>query len=866
MTRPGTPCIVFGALILCSAWASAPALGQGSFTAFESGQVRPLALSADGERLFATNTPDNRLEIYAMEGLGLRHLHSVPVGMEPVAVATLEALDQVWVVNHLSDSVSVVSLSEEPPRVVRTLRVGDEPRDIVFAGPEGDRAFISTAHRGQHSPIPYRPFESEGRADVWVFDANDEGEVPLTIVTLFGDTPRPLAVSPDGGRVYAGVLHSGNRTTIVTHERVGDEGQLPPLANVEGLPAPEVGLIVSQVGDQWLDAGGRDWSDMVRVSLPDYDVFAIDANAETPVEVARYSGVGTTLFNMAVNPAKARLYVTNLEARNQVRFEGPGELSGGETVRGHFIENRLTVIDLDDGTVQPRHLNQHIDYDRFPGTESENSRSLATPLEMAISADGATLWLAAMGSDKVASFDTDALETGTFVPDETDHIAVPGGGPTGLVLDEARQRLYVLSRFNNAVVTIDIERRRAIQSAAMFNPEPTEVRNGRRFLYDARLSSSRGDSSCAGCHIFGDLDQLSWDLGNPDGLTEANPNPPVPTGDQVLPFHPMKGPLSTQSLRGMSNHGPLHWRGDRTGGNDPDSGDPFDVAAAFRAFNGAFEGLLGATAPLSDGQMEAFTDFALALTYPPNPIRALDNSLTTEQQLGEDIFRNRIGGQGVPCNDCHTVDKAQGLFGSSGLTGGARAGQPMKVAHFRNLYTKVGFIGRIFSVPQPPVGDQIRGYGYIFDGSFDTLPNFLRSFSQFETSLEREATANFLLAVDSNLAPIVGQQITLRADNFAAAIGDWSLLRERAGLGECDLIGHGIIDGEARGMTMLTAPPRFQLDRAGEELSLRDTLLAARAPGNVVTFTCVPPGAGVRMGIDRDEDGILDGDEAEALR
>jgi hypothetical protein len=38
------------------------------------------------------------------------------------------------------------------------------------------------------------------------------------------------------------------------------------------------------------------------------------------------------------------------------------------------------------------------------------------------------------------------------------------------------------------------------------------------------------------------------------------------------------------------------------------------------------------------------------------------------------------------------------------------------------------------------------------------------------------------------------------------------------------------------------------------------TRLAAGAEGEV-TLTCVPPGSGVRIGIDRDEDGILDGDE-----
>ena len=51
----------------------------------------------------------------------------------------------------------------------------------------------------------------------------------------------------------------------------------------------------------------------------------------------------------------------------------------------------------------------------------------------------------------------------------------------------------------------------------------------------------------------------------------------------------MKGPMTTQSLRGMANHGPMHWRGDRTGGNDEPSAQPnggtFDEDAAFKKFN-----------------------------------------------------------------------------------------------------------------------------------------------------------------------------------------------------------------------------------------------------------------------------------------
>jgi hypothetical protein len=55
-----------------------------------------------------------------------------------------------------------------------------------------------------------------------------------------------------------------------------------------------------------------------------------------------------------------------------------------------------------------------------------------------------------------------------------------------------------------------------------YNPEPPAVRDGRRFLYDARNTSGHGDQACASCHIFGDFDGLAWDLGNPFGATDPN--------------------------------------------------------------------------------------------------------------------------------------------------------------------------------------------------------------------------------------------------------------------------------------------------------------------------------------------------------
>src|SRR5262249_5956993 len=152
----------------------------------------PLALSPSGKLLFALNTPDNRLEIFRVAGNNLVPIGSVGVGLEPVAVAA-RSDNEVWVANHLSDSVSIVTLDADGAvaTVSRTLLVGDEPRDIVFAGGRGQsRAFITTAHRGQNTGDPYdQQTPGVGRCDVWVFDANNLGAAAggqrLTKLTFF---------------------------------------------------------------------------------------------------------------------------------------------------------------------------------------------------------------------------------------------------------------------------------------------------------------------------------------------------------------------------------------------------------------------------------------------------------------------------------------------------------------------------------------------------------------------------------------------------------------------------------------------------------------------------------------------------------
>ncbi len=919
-----------------------PVQGQRNFT-FESGPVRPLALSADGSRLFVANTAAGTLDIVNVTGSVMLVEASVPVGVDPVAVAVRNA-GEVWVVNHVSDSVSIVDVSASPPRVVRTLLVGDEPRDIVFAGTNRQRAFITTAHRGQQrsdpglagvpgAGDPQLTSASVGRADVWVFNSESLGTNlggrPLAIVTLRGDTPRALATTPDGKTVYAAVHHSGNQTTTVSSLLPCDGfnsdtpcnmsgNTIPgsvsgPATNAAGAPAPRVGLVVKTSADgKWRDSRGRDWSGVVRFSLPDDDVFAIDS--DSLISTTSFKNVGTTLFNMAVNPMNGAVYVSNTEARNDLRFEGVGTFAG-TTLQGHLAETRISVIR--GASVAPRHLNKHIPYAVLPAPADVKQHSLSTPLDLVVSADGSTLYVAAFGSAKVGVYPTADLEDNSFDPTmvSASHISVSGGGPSGVVLDEVRGRLYVATRFDSGVSMVDLASKRELNHLLLANPEPASITDGRRVLYDASLSSANGEASCGSCHIFGNTDHLAWDLGDPDGQVINTPisiklgagavGTNINGNGDVRSLHPMKGPMGTQTLRGMANHGAMHWRGDRVAGffgTDTRTAPPFDSELSFKNFIVAFQGLLGRASQLPTSDMQSFANFALAIAPPPNPIRNLDNSLTAAQTRGRSFFMGcdgldsisgqaaicdaagrpvgaghfsdgrTVNGQGFTCEGCHTLAPANGFFGTDGQNSFEALPQTMKIPQLRNLYERVGMFGLANNSSDNPgdnahQGAQIRGFGFSNDGSVDTLFRFFQARVFNSASAGRVGFAGgdnqrrdveaFMLAFDNDLAPVVGQQVTLDSANASVVGPRIDLLRARATapfpsklLGgastECDLVARGVVAGRAS-TYVLRSDGSYLRDDGGGPITDSALRALATTAGQALTFTCLPPGWAPRV-------------------
>ena len=96
-------------------------------------------------------------------------------------------------------------------------------------------------------------------------------------------------------------------------------------------------------------------------------------------------------------------------------------------MRGNLTNQQITVID--GNTTQARVLNKHLDLSVRTGSQAERDLSLSTPLGMAISSDGETLYVTAFGSRKVGVFATSELEDNSFTPDAQNQIELSGGGP-----------------------------------------------------------------------------------------------------------------------------------------------------------------------------------------------------------------------------------------------------------------------------------------------------------------------------------------------------------------------------------------------------------------------------------------------------
>ncbi len=883
----------------------APVRASSSFVNWENPQVHPLDMTPDGKRLLAVNTADNRLMVYELSRHGTepRLKASIPVGLEPVSVRA-RTNTEAWVVNHISDSVSIVDLTTL--NVVATVPTDDEPADVVFAGwPR--RAFISCSQVNTVLVVdPARPM------------------APPRRVRIQGEDPRALAVSPDGRKVYAAIFESGNGTTLLGGDGIVP-GQFPPNAVSDplgpygginpppnngstfyppmrpGLPPPPPGPLIVRQDDEgrWMDDNAHDWTALVSGPLaaasgrpvgwrlPDRDLAIIDTSTLSVAYATRLMNLNMAL---AVHPSGA-VTVVGTDATNEVRFE--------PNLNGRFLRVRMAVVHPAwPSQTWQWDLNPHLDYTTPTVPQALREQSIGDPRAIVWNATGTRGYVAGMGSNNVVVVSP--------LGQRVARIQV-GEGPTGLALDEPRRRLYVLNRFDASLSVVSLLDHREKARVAFFDPTPAAIRVGRKHLYDTHRTSGLGHISCASCHVDGRMDRLAWDLGDPSGepinLDDQNKGMGIPgLTEGFIDVHPMKGAMTTQTLQDIIGKEALHWRGDRDGLED---------------FNPAFVGLQGNDMMLTAQEMQQFEDFLATLTFPPNPFRHLDNSLPMDLPLpghfttgrfsppgqplpngnavrGMALFRPpRLLGMGLfACSTCHTLPTGMSTDqtwngsrfvpfpkGPNGenhvglVAADASTNVVFKVPQLRNLHEKVGM--------ESTQLESLAGFGFGHHGGVDSLAQFV-SEPAFLTQNEQEVAdlVAFLLAFSGSDLPrgsattvleppgpeskdthaAVGQQVTLRSPYPNAeqrALLDTFLTL--ADSGKVGLVVKGRQGGRARGYTY-RGNGEFQSDRASERVSAA-ALRSRAGPGSELTWTVVAKGTQWRIGVDRDDDGRLDGDE-----
>jgi len=402
--------------------------------------------------------------------------------------------------------------------------------------------------------------------------------------------------------------------------------------------------------------------------------------------------------------------------------------------------------------------------------------------------------------------------------------------------------------------------------------------------------------------VDGRFDRLAWDLGDPTGamklLTATNNNfgrfAPAVTNH----FHPMKGPMVTQTLQDIIGHEPFHWRGDRDG---------------LEQFNATFTNLQAAASALTTNEMRELKDFLATISFPPNPYRQFNNSLATNLPLPGHLAlgRGTLGaGKPLPkgnavaglnrfrqtgadgCSHCHTLPSGIGPdltwtgvqwrpfpVGASGQHHAALIAierssvLPFKISQLRNLYDKVG-LDLFHNTSQ-------AGFGFFHDGSVDSLTRFVQDGFDLRDDQETANLMAFLLSfTGSDLPPgsptdpdrppgspskdvpaAVGKQITVSSPTPVQLVTDMINLAVSP-TGRVDLVVYGAKNGTNRGWVLDRITRQFQSDRNGETIS-PDGLRLLAVQSNPLTYTVVPRGSGLRIGADRDEDGYLNRTEVE---
>ncbi len=401
----------------------------------------------------------------------------------PMTVLGDQAGTTMYIAEHTANTVAV--LDNASKQVARRIEVPHPPAGMASSA-DGKILYVAGA-------------APEGALLVVDVAA---GTISATVPT--GHTPEAVTLSQAGDKIFV-ANRFDNNVTVVDLATNTVVSTIPVLREPVAMTLAAGGALLYVANH--LPAGASD-GDYTSAAVSVIDTTTLTVAATIPLP----NGC-TALRGICASPDGAYVYVAHILGRYH--------LPTTQLERGWMNTNALSILDAQ----EKRLINTVLLDDVDLGT--------ANPHAPACTPDGRFLCVTHAGTHELSIIDRTALHERLASQDEKAAAAVPnnlaflvgmrtrvklpGNGPRGLWLDNAKA--YVACYFSDSIAEVQLESpgRRETNQIALGEPvEITAERQGEIFFNDADLCFQHWQS-CASCHPEGRIDGLNWDLMN-DGI------------------------------------------------------------------------------------------------------------------------------------------------------------------------------------------------------------------------------------------------------------------------------------------------------------------------------------------------------------
>jgi len=594
------------------------------YPSFLSPHARPILVHEN--RIFVVNTPSDTVDV--IDAKSRKITRRIDVGIDPVSLAVRPDGRELWVANHVSDSVSVIDINPKSRtylRVVDTVQDFDlrakatrfdEPVGIAFASNE--KAYVALSSENKIAIVDVRSRKVRRHLNITAQD--------------------PRAIVVRNGKLYVIPFESNNKTQLSGGYKI--DGKLVTFNAHEH----------SIANNNVLSLGHK--TDIVKhPRVPDRDLYVFDTKTDRLIKTV--STLGTLLYGLAVD-SEGTVYIAQTDARNEVNGRSGTKKHGLKELENRAFLNQVTRVSFKGNDAQkPKFIN----LEPLPPKHPKPEEALATPFAIQVSEDDSTLFATSAGSDKLFTLDA---STGEILG----RVSV-GAVPRGIALDG--NQAWILNAVANTITVVDVKDPSKLKVQAtleLHDPTHPAFKRGRIAFNTARGSTTR-TFSCASCHPDGHTDQLLWVLATPI----------VTRGNQIMP-------RSTMPVRGLRDTAPFHWDGipgDPYGGINsasirrhvkPNSSVDKPESQTRHLIDGGLANTMatvgdktkndeGKAGLLSKAERDDMAKFLLNITYPPAQRRAFDNELSERAQEGFELFHIKGDVGGTPganlCGNCHRM-------------------------------------------------------------------------------------------------------------------------------------------------------------------------------------------------------------------